>query len=186
MLFFVAVAKFNYNTVIEFASVNMWAYAYAAIICSMYGALSLYCGLAPQKMIRSIYAVPSASHSGPLLEVTFKPILPFQKATPVPLAAADLTRDSPVASAVEERLRIEANEKLRFTWGKSFFKGMRGILFDVVNMFTRKHFVYVSLPRAGQCKIELPGAVNLGRGQALEQLVHLDLSKKMLFRKMIA
>ncbi|KAF2155970.1 hypothetical protein K461DRAFT_275030 [Myriangium duriaei CBS 260.36] len=189
MLFFVAVAKFNYNSIIAFAGTNPWALVYAGIICTMYGALAMYCGMAPQKMVRSIYAVPTqhgGPRAGPMLEVTFKPILPFQKAKPLQIPAIDMTRDAVVAATVEERVIAESNEKLRFRWGKAFFRMIRGVLFDVVNMFTRKNFVYISLPRAGQCKVDLPGTVNLGRGHALEQLVHMDQSKRRIFRKMFS
>lgn len=189
MLFFVAVAKFNYNSVAVFAENNPWALVYAGVICSMYAAIALYCGMAPQKMIRSIYAVPSetgARLSGPEFEITFKPVIPFSKPVQRRFPAVDITRDAPVAATVEQRLSAEAEEQLRFAWGASFFKGVRGVLFDVINMFTRKNLVYLSIPKAGQCKIDLPGAVNLGNGQALEQTIYMDLAKKNLFRKMFS
>lgn len=186
----VSIAKFTFGPYAQFAGSNTLILAGGGLVTGFWLFMGTYLFSAPQKLIRSITAVPEKTalanpNAGPVLQVEMEPSLPGLKPKIITVPAFDLSRDASIERHVHSLLLARQEEKLRFRWGKVFFQRVRSILFDTITLFTRKSFVYVKLPgRAGSGKIELPGAVNYDRGRALEQVLQLDESKKTWFRKM--
>ncbi|KAF2224999.1 hypothetical protein BDZ85DRAFT_280201 [Elsinoe ampelina] len=186
----VCIAKFTFGPYAQFAGSNTVMLAGGGLVSAFWLAMGTYLFIAPQKMIRSISAVPEKTASmnpdtGPSLQIEFEPTLPFMPPKSIVVSALELSRDAPIEQAVHSMLKARQQEKLRFSWGKAFFIRMRSILFDFITLFTRTSFVYIKMPgRGGNGKVELPGALNYDRGKALEQVLRYDESKKTTFRKM--
>ncbi|PNS21483.1 Phosphopantothenate--cysteine ligase CAB2 [Sphaceloma murrayae] len=190
MVFCVGVAKITFEPYAQYAGSNMVILAGGIAVSGFWLAIGFYLMSAPQNMIRSITAVPEKTalatpEGGPCLQMELEPVLPFMKPKMITAPAFEITRDAPIQPQVVAMIEARQREQLRFSWGKSFFRRVRSILFDTTTLFTRKSFVYVKLPgRRGNGKLDLPGIVNFDRGKALEQILAFDVSKKTGFRRL--
>lgn len=174
----------NSKTYEVLAANSLWMSSVGYLASAIFVMMGIYLAAAPQKMIKSITAIPSRQSSKlkrqPLLRVEFVQIFPGIKFSPVELPVSSVLRMHRISDKVNYIEAARAQEIRRSNVGNGFFDRVRLLLQDFKKMWDRRHYMGYLRIRGGKglikgtWKLDLSDAKVEHQGKVLDLLLAKD------------
>ena len=195
--FFAATGVFTYNSYLSASIVTPFYYYVGLSFGLLWGGISIYCALAPFKMINTIRALPppprkqGLKNPVPELEFELLQVLPFVKPQPLRALPNDVLSNQLISNAVDainQQRRWNAEQAVQSLSGQAkddMIKGISaptppdsgwfsGLIHDFYKMFARQSNAALRVKGKGNLKLQLKDAFLLSDGNGLDQLIKVD------------